>query len=56
MPTGDVVLQGTEVRLEPLAPRHIDGLALAATVDPTLYVGAQSHKALPLQLSMSILR
>jgi RimJ/RimL family protein N-acetyltransferase len=38
MPISDVVLQGTEVRLEPLAHHHIDGLVLATAVDPSLYV------------------
>jgi len=38
MSNGDIVLQGTEVRLEPLATHHIDGLVLAAAVDPSLYV------------------
>lgn len=31
------VLQGSRVRLEPLAHRHIDGLVAAAAVDPSLY-------------------
>jgi hypothetical protein len=38
MPISDVVLQGMEVRLEPVAHNHIDGLVLAAAVDPSLYV------------------
>jgi N-acetyltransferase len=33
----DLVLQGTHVRLEPLDPRHIDGLVAAAAGDPSLY-------------------
>src|SRR5208283_3880319 len=32
-----IVLVGTRVRLEPLAHRHIDGLAAAAAADPSLY-------------------
>jgi RimJ/RimL family protein N-acetyltransferase len=31
------VLQGNHVRLEPLEPRHIDGLVAAADGDPSLY-------------------
>ena len=38
VPISDVVLQGKEVRLEPLAHHHIDGLVMAAAVDPSLYV------------------
>ena len=30
-------LEGKHVRLEPLAPRHIDGLLAAANADPSLY-------------------
>jgi len=30
-------LTGTHIRLEPLDPRHIDGLAAASALDPTLY-------------------
>jgi RimJ/RimL family protein N-acetyltransferase len=33
----DIVLTGRQVRLEPLDHRHIDGLVLAASVDPSLY-------------------
>jgi N-acetyltransferase len=33
----DLVLQGTYVRLEPLDHRHIEGLASAASGDPSLY-------------------
>ncbi|MGA8428863.1 MAG: GNAT family protein [Candidatus Sulfotelmatobacter sp.] len=33
----DLVLEGKQVRLEPLAHRHIDGLAAASTVEPELY-------------------
>jgi len=32
----DDVLQGKHVRLEPLAHRHVDGLVVAATADPSL--------------------
>jgi RimJ/RimL family protein N-acetyltransferase len=32
-----LVLQGKYVRLEPLDQRHVDGLAAAAAVDPSLY-------------------
>jgi len=31
------VLQGLHVRLEPLEPRHAEGLAAASAVDPSLY-------------------
>jgi len=31
-------LTGTHIRLEPLDPRHIDGLAAASALDPTLYI------------------
>lgn len=37
MNTGHLVLTGTHIRLEPLEPRHIDGLVAAAAVDPSLY-------------------
>jgi RimJ/RimL family protein N-acetyltransferase len=37
MRTEDPVLQGKYVRLEPLEHIHIDGLAAAAAVDPSLY-------------------
>jgi len=30
-------LQGKHVRLEPLGPRHVDGLTVAAAADPSLY-------------------
>ncbi|MGO9482848.1 MAG: GNAT family N-acetyltransferase [Candidatus Kryptoniota bacterium] len=33
----DLVLEGKHVRLEPLSLRHIDGLAAAAAIDPSLY-------------------
>ena len=33
----DLVLQGRHVRLEPLAFHHVEGLAAAAAVDPSLY-------------------
>lgn len=33
----DITLQGKYVRLEPLELRHVDGLASAAAVDPSLY-------------------
>lgn len=32
-----LALQGTHIRLEPLASHHIDGLVAAATADPALY-------------------
>ncbi|MGO8758465.1 MAG: GNAT family N-acetyltransferase [Terracidiphilus sp.] len=31
------ILDGSQVRLEPLEPRHLDGLVTAAGADPTLY-------------------
>ena len=31
------VLSGTHIRLEPLDPRHADGLAAASALDPSLY-------------------
>ena len=37
MSNDSVVLTGTHVRLEPLAPTHIPGLVAAATEDPALY-------------------
>ena len=37
MKMADLVLEGKQVRLEPLAHRHIDGLAAASTVEPELY-------------------
>ena len=37
MSTEDIMLQGRYVRLEPLGPHHIDGLAVASAVDPSLY-------------------
>jgi len=37
MGNGSVVLAGKKTRLEPLEPRHIDGLVAASAVDPTLY-------------------
>jgi hypothetical protein len=33
----DLILRGAHVRLEPLAPSHIDGLVRAAGADPSLY-------------------
>ena len=33
----NLVLQGKHIRLEPLEPRHVDGLVEAAAGDPTLY-------------------
>lgn len=33
----DLILRGDYVRLEPLEQRHLDGLAEAAAVDPSLY-------------------
>jgi N-acetyltransferase len=44
-------LQGTQVRLEPLEPRHVDALTAASAVDPSLYqwsavpVGAEATRA-----------
>jgi RimJ/RimL family protein N-acetyltransferase len=35
--TESPVLTGRHIRLEPLEPRHIDGLAAASAADPTLY-------------------
>jgi RimJ/RimL family protein N-acetyltransferase len=32
-----LLLTGTHVRLEPLDPRHVDGLVAAAAADPSLY-------------------
>lgn len=32
-----LILQGRQIRLEPLEPIHIDGLAAAASIDPSLY-------------------
>jgi RimJ/RimL family protein N-acetyltransferase len=37
METEGLLLLGTQVRLEPLDRRHIDGLATAAAADPSLY-------------------
>jgi RimJ/RimL family protein N-acetyltransferase len=37
MGTEGPVLSGRQVRLEPLDHRHVDGLAAAAAVDPSLY-------------------
>jgi len=37
MSSSEFVLQGKTIRLEPLATRHIDGLAAASAVDPSLY-------------------
>jgi RimJ/RimL family protein N-acetyltransferase len=37
MGTEALVLNGTHIRLEPLEHRHIDGLVVAAAVDPSLY-------------------
>lgn len=37
MATETLVLHGQHVRLEPLEPRHIPGLAAAAATDPSLY-------------------
>lgn len=33
----DLILKGSHVRLEPLEPRHVDGLTQAASTDPSLY-------------------
>ncbi|HYL14844.1 MAG TPA: N-acetyltransferase, partial [Terriglobales bacterium] len=38
MRTEDFGLQGAHVRLEPLDHSHIDGLATAAAVEPSLYL------------------
>jgi N-acetyltransferase len=35
--TDGLVLQGRHVRLEPLDPRHVDGLVAASAADPSLY-------------------
>jgi N-acetyltransferase len=35
--TADFSLQGKHIRLEPLGPQHVDGLAGAAAADPSLY-------------------
>jgi RimJ/RimL family protein N-acetyltransferase len=37
MSTEDITLQGTHIRLEPLEMRHVDALASASAVDPSLY-------------------
>jgi N-acetyltransferase len=37
MQSDNFVLQGKQIRLEPLHPNHIDGLAAAAANDPSLY-------------------
>jgi RimJ/RimL family protein N-acetyltransferase len=37
METESLVLSGTQIRLEPLEPRHAEGLAAAAADDPSLY-------------------
>jgi len=37
METENLALPGTHIRLEPLAHRHVDGLAAAAAADPSLY-------------------
>lgn len=37
MPLGDVILEGSFIRLEPLAISHVDGLTDAASADPSLY-------------------
>ena len=37
MPTKDIMLEGTHVRLEPLAHRHVDALVAAAAGDASLY-------------------
>lgn len=33
----DLTLTGRHVRLEPIDRRHVDGLAAAASTDPTIY-------------------
>jgi len=35
--TGDPILTGQFIRLEPLSPAHLDGLVAAAAADPSLY-------------------
>ena len=37
MGTDSPALQGSHIRLEPLAHRHVDGLVAAAAADPSLY-------------------
>jgi N-acetyltransferase len=37
METENLSLQGSHIRLEPLAHRHVDGLVAAAATDPSLY-------------------
>src|SRR5215471_843664 len=37
MPNGLFTLQGKHVRLEPLSESHIDALAAASAIDPSLY-------------------
>jgi len=37
VPLPPPILEGRHIRLEPLEPRHIDGLLAAAAVDPSLY-------------------
>ena len=37
MGTETLLLQGSDIRLEPLAHRHVDGLVAAAATDPSLY-------------------
>lgn len=37
MSTDSFVLRGTHLRLEPLEPRHVEGLAAASAGDPSLY-------------------
>ena len=37
METAELVLEGNQVRLEPLSERHVEGLAAAASADPSLY-------------------
>jgi N-acetyltransferase len=37
MPSEDLTLEGSHVRLEPLALQHVDGLVAAAAADPSLY-------------------
>jgi N-acetyltransferase len=37
MGTNNILLQGSDIRLEPLAYRHVDGLVAAAATDPSLY-------------------
>jgi RimJ/RimL family protein N-acetyltransferase len=37
MPIDNLILQGRQIRLEPLDHRHVDGLVAASATDPSLY-------------------